>query len=193
VVVVPPSELPEMARLPAESSFLYSDNAGATYLYVEQQQGARISVFDVTNPSRIRLTSTVSVGAAEPFDFLRTLQAQTELVRFRNGQGLAVLDLRNAKSPLLRKIDNSGGTQHPAASIVLTGTESSGPPIAATHDYTIVDTASGSEGAILATIHQVAGKAVNQDTGTTYLVGREGLTVIRQPRVEYEMRMHAAQ
>ncbi len=42
LIVVRPKDLPEQAEMPGNSFFLYSDNAGSTYLYVEQQQGARL-------------------------------------------------------------------------------------------------------------------------------------------------------
>src|ERR1700730_8597429 len=55
LVVMEARDLPELAQIPGHSLFLHSDNAGNTYLYVEQQQGARLSVFDVTDPARIKL------------------------------------------------------------------------------------------------------------------------------------------
>ncbi len=55
LVVMEPTDLPEQAQTPGNSIFLHYDNAGDTYLYVEQQNGARLSVFDVTDPARIDL------------------------------------------------------------------------------------------------------------------------------------------
>jgi hypothetical protein len=51
LIVVLPADLPEQAQIPGNSFFLYSDNSGSTYLYVEQQQGARLTASDVTDPS----------------------------------------------------------------------------------------------------------------------------------------------
>jgi hypothetical protein len=45
-------------RIPGNSFFLYSDNSGSTYLYVEQQQGARRTAFDVTDPSKIKVVTS---------------------------------------------------------------------------------------------------------------------------------------
>ena len=39
LVVMEGRDLPEQAQAPGNSLFLHSDNAGSTYLYVEQQQG----------------------------------------------------------------------------------------------------------------------------------------------------------
>lgn len=52
LIVEAPSDLPEQAHTPGNSCFLYSDGDGSTYLYVEQQQGARLSVFDVTEQNQ---------------------------------------------------------------------------------------------------------------------------------------------
>ena len=43
LIVVQPKDLPEQAQMPGNSFFLYSDGAGFTYLYVEQQQGAQLT------------------------------------------------------------------------------------------------------------------------------------------------------
>jgi hypothetical protein len=58
LIVVQPKDLPELARIPGNSFFLYSDNSGSTYLYVEQQQGARRTAFDVTDPSKIKVVTS---------------------------------------------------------------------------------------------------------------------------------------
>ena len=51
IVVLLPKDLPEQAQLSGESFFLHSDNAGSTYLYLEQREGARLTVLDVVlNP-----------------------------------------------------------------------------------------------------------------------------------------------
>src|SRR5277367_763172 len=104
VVVMEARDLPEQAQTPGNSLFLHSDNAGDTYLYVEQQQGARLSVFDVTDPARIRLVVSTPLAAQGAFDFVRPLGYNAELVYFRDGQKEAVLDLRKAKRPVLRMI-----------------------------------------------------------------------------------------
>src|SRR6201999_833306 len=94
VVVMEPRDLPEQAQMPGNSLFLHSDNAGRTYLYVEQQQGARLSVFDVTDPARIKLVVSTPLAAEGAFDFIRPLGYDAELVYYRDSQREAVLDLR---------------------------------------------------------------------------------------------------
>src|SRR5258707_6026408 len=107
LVVMEARDLPEQAQAPGNSLFLHSDNAGSTYLYVEQQQGARLSVFDVTDPARIKLVVCTPLAAEGAFDFVRPLGDHTELVYFRDNQKEAVLDLRKAKRPVFRVISTA--------------------------------------------------------------------------------------
>jgi hypothetical protein len=86
LVVMEARDLPEQAQTPGNSLFLHSDNAGSTYLYVEQQQGARLSVFDVTDPARIKLVVSTPLATEGAFDFVRPLGDHTELVYFRDNQ-----------------------------------------------------------------------------------------------------------
>src|SRR6201997_1834278 len=104
LAVMEASDLPEQAQTLGNSLFLHSDNAGSTYLYVEQQHGARLSVFDVTDPARIKLVVSTPLAAGGAFDFVRPLGNNAELVYFRDGQKEAVLDLRKAKRPGFRVI-----------------------------------------------------------------------------------------
>src|SRR5258705_5072454 len=73
LVVMEARDLPEQAQTPGNSLFLHSDNAGSTYLYVEQQQGARLSVFDVTHPARIDQVLSTALPAEAAFDHVRPL------------------------------------------------------------------------------------------------------------------------
>src|ERR1700756_5935988 len=107
LVVMEASDLPEQAQTPGNSLFLHSDNAGSTYLYVEQQQGARLSVFDVTDPARIKLVVSTPLAAQGSFDFVRPLGDGAELVYFRDSQKEAVLDLRKTRRPVLRMISTT--------------------------------------------------------------------------------------
>jgi hypothetical protein len=70
LVVMEPRDLPEQAQSRGNSLFLHSDNAGSTHLYVEQQQGARLSAFDVTDPARIKLVVSTPLAAEGAFDFV---------------------------------------------------------------------------------------------------------------------------
>jgi hypothetical protein len=72
-----------------------ADDNGSTFLYVEQQQGAMLSVYDVTNPGRIKLEASVPTGAHKSFDFVSAI-GDSELIAFRDGSGSGVIDLHQA-------------------------------------------------------------------------------------------------
>lgn len=196
LVVVEPRALPEQAQLGGNSLFLHSDNAGSTYLYVEQQQGARLTVFDVTDPSHIKLVSTTSLTVAGPFDFVRPLDGRAELIRFREGQGVAVLDLRKATKPNLHMVSGLLDPG-PAESLGESGYLGVNEPYnyipAVPRDYQVVDISLPSEPVLLATIKQVKHRVVNVDTGTTFLLGSDGLTVVRRISVENDYKIHQMQ
>src|SRR5258708_12276155 len=59
LIVVQPHDLPEGAQMPGNSLFLHSDGSGGTYLYIEQQQCAHLTIFDFTDPRKTK--SPVSV------------------------------------------------------------------------------------------------------------------------------------
>jgi hypothetical protein len=197
LIVEGPSDLPEQARTPGNSCFLYADGGGSTYLYVEQQQGARLSVFDVTNPSKIKLVSSISLNVSGVFDFVRPLGGRAELVRFRENRGVAVLELHKAKKPSMRMIANlfePGSTEPLGESAFLMVNEPYNPFVrAVARDYQVIDISAPSDPVLLATVKQVKHKVVNGDTGTTFLLGSEGLTVIRRTSVENEYKVHLMQ
>lgn len=196
LIVVLPGDLPEQAQIPGNSFFLYSDNSGSTYLYVEQQQGARLTAFDVTEPSKITVVVSTPITGPGAFDFVRSLGGHGELVRFRESKSVAVLDLHKVKEPTLRTINGlseGGATEELGESGFLLVNEPYDYVRATPRDYQVVDISSPSEPMLLATVAQVKHKLVKEDTGTTFLLGSEGLTVIRRPRVEAEYKLHQLQ
>lgn len=196
LIVVQPKDLPEQAQIPGNSFFLYSDSAGSTYLYVEQQQGAQLTAFDVTDPSKIKVVASTPITGPGAFDFVRPLGRHGELVRFRDNKSVAVLDLHRVKSPMLHTINGlseGGATEELGESGFLMVNEPYNYVRATPRDYQVVDISSPTEPTLLATVAQVRHKLVKNDTGTTFLLGSEGLTVIRRPRVEDEYKVHQIQ
>jgi hypothetical protein len=190
-----PTDLPEQAQTPGNSLFLHSDNAGSTYLYVEQQQGARLSAFDVTDPAHIKLVVSTPLAAEGAFDFVRPLGDHAELVYFRDSQKEAVLDVRKAKRPVLRVIPTVTdlGLAEPLGESGLLVTSQAhmyGPAVG--RDYQVVDIAA-SEPAQLATIKDVKHRVTNDETGTTFLLGSDGLTVVRRLDVESDYKVQQMQ
>jgi len=196
LIVVQPKDLPEQAQMPGNSFFLYSDSSGSTYLFVEQQQGARLTAFDVTDPGKIKVVVSTPITAPGAFDFVRPLGAHGELVRFRDNKSVAVLDLHKVKAPTLQMIDalsEAGSTEALGESGFLMVNEPYNYVRATPRDYQVVDISSPSAPRLLATVAQVKHKLVKDDTGTTFLLGSEGLTVIRRTRIEDDYRTHQLQ
>ena len=196
LVVMEPHNLPEQAQTPGNSFFLHSDDAGSTYLYVEQQDGKRLTVFDVTDPSRIRTVSSTQLTVVGPFDFVRPLDGNAELIHFREGKGVAVLDLRKASKPTMRTVAglvNPGRTESLGESGYLGVNEPYDYVRAIPRDFQVVDLSAPSDPSLLATVKQVKHRVVNNDTGTTFLLGSEGLTVVRRISVENDYKIHQMQ
>jgi len=191
-IVEEPADLPEMARTPGQSLFLYKAPDGETYLYVEQQNGARLAVFDVTDPDKIKAAASVPINAPGAFDFVRYLNDRTELVRFRDNGRRAELDLREPKSPSLRTANSLSSPGHTESLgqtglVMINGHYRYVAGMA--RDYNLVDVSNPAHPAPVAAIKQVKHKVVNEETGTTYLLGSDGLTVIRRPRVEEDFKI----
>jgi hypothetical protein len=196
LVVMEPSNLPEQAQLGGNSFFLHSDNSGRTYLYVEQQQGAVLTVFDFTGPSRIKMVSTTSLTVDGPFDFVRSLEGSAELVRFRDGKTVAVLDLRKASKPSLHVVSGliDPGPAEPLGETGFLGVNEPYNYVRAIPgDYQVVDITTPANPVLLTTVKQVKHRVVNDETGTTFLLGVDGLTVIRRISVENEYKIHQLQ
>jgi hypothetical protein len=192
LVVTEARDLPEQAQTPGNSLFLHSDNEGSTYLYVEQHQGARLSVFDVTDPARIKLVVSTPLAAEGAFDFVRPLGYQAELVYFRDSRKEAVLDLRKAKRPVLRMIStvtDLGPAEALGESGFLVTSQAHAYTPAVARDYQVIDVAA-SIPTQLATVNDVKHRVTNDETGTTFLLGSNGLTVVRRLSIENEYKEH---
>jgi hypothetical protein len=112
------------------------------------------------------------------------------LIRYRNESGFATLDVHKMARPVitplpalelshnLEVIDNAGSL------VFATNTESQ--PVVAPRDYEVVDATDPSHPVLTATVSSVKQTLSNPDTGTEFLLSREGVTVVRRPQVERE-------
>jgi hypothetical protein len=125
------------------------------------------------------------LAAQGAFDFVRPLGNNAELVYFRDGQKEAVLDLRKAKRPVMRMMDitDLGPAEPLGESGFLVTTQAHTYTPAVARDYQVIDVA-GSIPTQLATVKDVKHRVTNDYTGTTFLLGRDGLTVVRRLSVE---------
>ena len=195
LVVMEAPDLPEQAQTQGNSLFLHSDSAGSTYLYIEQQRGARLSVFDVTDPAHIKLVVSTPLAAEGAFDFVRPIGDHAELVYFRDSQKEAVLDLRKAKKPTLRTIStvtDLGPAETLGVNGLLVTSQAHQYVPAVAHDYQVIDI-TASLPTQLVTVKDVKHRTTNDETGTTFLLGSDGLTVVRRPRVEEEYKVNQMQ
>jgi hypothetical protein len=122
-----------------------------------------------------------------PFDFVRPVGGRAELIRFRDGKGVAVLDLHNPQKPTVKNIaglSDSGSTQPLGEQAFLMIDEPYNYIRAVPRDYQVIDISSPSDPHLLTTVKAVKDQVVDQDTGTTFLLGSQGLTVIRRLNVE---------
>ena len=199
IVIMQSPDLPQAARAEGQAMTLRSPGDGRTYLYIEQQQLGRLLILDVSDPARIVQAGTANMPAAQSFDFAGAVGSYGELVRLRNGKELAVIDFKNPRQPVLSPL----GSQFDASAAEPVGrnglllsrvsaqaaTSHEAPPLP--RDYQIVDAAKPNAPQLLATVKMVNQELVNEETGTTYLLGADGLTVVRRPVVELRYRLES--
>lgn len=190
VVVEMPARLPAAAREPGVALYLHRKNSdGSVYLYVEQANGARLAVFDVTEIEHIKSLGNITLPFNEPFRFAEPAGADAVLLRVQSGKAVAMLDLRKPQKPVLsalpatlqlNRMENLGSDVYMAkASAPMASAVSSTP-----EDYRIYDMSDARKPVLLATAHQVVDSLKRPETGTLFLLGADGLTVVRHPRDE---------
>jgi hypothetical protein len=188
LIVVPPTDLPELARQTGEAMFLHDTFDGRSLLYIEQNHGAQLAMFDVTDPSHVKGKGSVQIDAPGPFDFVSTLGNRAEVVRFRQGQGSAVLDLHKANVPTLTKVQGltlQGATMALGDDgFIVTSRADSNAQSA--QDAQVVVTASRGDLNHVFDVRDVREELTKHDTGTTFLLTQSGLYVVRRPLVERE-------
>jgi hypothetical protein len=186
---------PIAATTDAQDLMLHTDNNGSTFLYVEQQQGAVLAVYDVTDPAHITLATSVPIGAHGSYDFVGTI-GNSELIAFRDGSGSGVIDLRQATAPKLAMIagavpatpERLGDSGYLASSFLTAG------PVAGAaaqpRSVQVVETATEVPH-VVTTVAKVTKQVARPETGTTFLLGENGVTVVRQIATErsYEERL----
>jgi hypothetical protein len=134
-------------------------NSGVFYHLRQSFQQNRPGTTDGTsNLGTARRRGHVPAGA---------LEGRAELVRFRQGQGDAVLDLH--KVPTLKNVQEL----HAQTSTALVSDSSPA------KDFSVRD----ADGHIVE-VKQVRQEITNADTGTTFLLAEKGLYLIRRPALE---------
>lgn len=190
VIVVRPQALPALAQQPGEALYLKrAASTGETYLYVEQKNGAQLAIFDVTDPGNIRALAPVALSTEGAFDFVKSLGHDAVLVRYRKSLGYAILDAHKAKMPVLRAAASEiyGGDLRKIGDGAYLQTAAVRPVFqTVADDDRIVDLSKPEQPAVLYTAKGVIDELTRPETDTTFLLGAEGLTVLRHPRTEAE-------
>ena len=193
ISLVRPTELPELARVAGQAMLLHETGDGRTLLYIEQNHGAQLAIFDVTDPAKIKQDGVALLDARGSYDFVSSLGDYAELVRFRNGQGEAVLNLREVKNPTLttiRGLDSQGSIERLGHDGFIIANQPNPQSEANDPNYQVVDTSNPLELNSVADVKQVREKITNDETGTTFLLTADGLYLIRRPAVEEEYKIH---
>jgi len=189
IVVVPPKDMPASVRQPGEAMFLHETIGGKALLYVEQKSGGQLVILDVTDPTHVTCEGSVQINAPGPYDFVSALGERTELIRFRQSQTDAVLDLQKADAPTLETVQgltSRGPTELLGrGGFTVTGqVDASADPAPAPRDYQVVDTADSKDPTLVQTVKQVREEITDAETGTTFLLANDGLYLIRRPLQE---------
>jgi hypothetical protein len=188
-VLVPPTRLPELARQSGDAMLLHETSDGRTLLYIEQNLGALLATFDVTDPVYIKDEGSVQLDTAGPFDFVSPLGKQAELIRFRQGHEAAVLDLHKEKVPNL-KVGQGLTLRGPITHLGNDGftVTSQASQMQPAQEHQVVETANAQDLRRAFDVKQVREEVTNASTGTTFLLTENGLFLIRRPAVESEKR-----
>ncbi len=188
IVVAPLATTSEMAQQRSEDIFLHVDGAGTPYLYVEQQQGARLVVLNVDDLAHVKVVASVATGVNRPYDFVQPISDTLEQIRFRDGSGSALLNLHKAKSPQIVNVEHTVAEPVEAlgnSGYLLAMTDSREQPVRiASRDYQVVQF--GTQAHPLETIAGVTRIAERSDTGTVFLLSVQGITVIRNLSTEQQ-------
>jgi hypothetical protein len=193
IILVRPTELPELARVPGQAMLLHYTGDGKIHLFVEQEHGARLAIFDVTDPAKIKEEAAARLDAPGSFDFVSSLGDDAELIRFRHGQGEAVLDLHKVKQPILKMVPGlkfQGSSERLGNDGFMISNQAGAQSDANAQDYQVVETANSREPNRVYDVKQVREQITNDETGTTFLLAADGLNIIRRPAVEEEYEIH---
>ena len=167
---------------------LHHTNDGRTLLHLEQKKGTLLSILDVTDPSAIQSLGQVSVEAKGPYDFVRAVGLNL-LVEYRDGSGFAIVELKDYKRPALVAAPDF---QYPARSEafghdgLLLASAPNMSPVSADPTYQVVNVSDSGKPAVLATVAGVHQRIERRETGTLFLLGSDGLTVVRRLGIESE-------
>ena len=196
IVVESPAQLPVLAENAGEAMYLYDTGDGRTLLYIEGQGGHELSALDVTDPARIKALTKTQLATKTAFDFVQDVGGRGELIRYRDGSGVALLSFKKcthpvlAEGPTLDRADSSEALGE--TGLLLIANDVVRKPTSDPRNYKVLDTSNPSQPTLLASITVVKQCLTKADTGTLFLLNDEGVTVVRRLRVEQEHQIDLA-
>jgi hypothetical protein len=188
IIVASPDNLPVLAQADADAMYLHDTTDGRAFLYVEAQNGHQLTVLDVTNPGDIERSAQATIPANSAFDFVRSVGDEDALIQYRNGSGFALLNFKHYKHPVLvnsSALENADTSEALGqTALLVTSNEATIHPFSGPRNYKVVDTSKPSKPEMLATVPEVKQRLSKSDTGTLFLLNKDGVTVVRRLRVE---------
>ncbi len=190
IIVEQPEDLPEAAQAVSQAMYLHDTGDGRSLLYLEQNEGKKLVILDVTDPARIRAVAQASIAATGPFDFTEEIGGSAALICYRDHSGFAMLNLKRYTKPELitapRIMNTEMAEPLGESGLLLTMPLRLVGGAAPPREYDIVDTSFALRPALLAAVQGVTQRLSKPDTGTLFLLDDRGVTVVRRPRVEEE-------
>jgi hypothetical protein len=189
IVVESPSDLPVLAQANSEAMYMHKGGDEKTVLFVESAEGTKLTALDVTDPDKIKRLAETQLVAPARFDFVESVGHDTVLVRYRDGSGEALLNLKHCKHPVLGDASALTGTETAerlgATGLLSASTDAAVEPIIDSDPtYKVWDNSKASHPNLLATIPGVTQRLSNEETGTLFFLSQNGITVVRRLRVE---------
>ena len=191
VVIETPAVLPLESRQPANAFYLNTKSGdGKSYLYIEQLNGKKLVVLDVTDLAHIKTMQAIMLPFSEQFRFSEELNDSYVVLRSMDQKEMAILNTRKAKAPVLETVDafeHASQVQSIGRStFLLTATHGVAAALPTPQEYRVVESAKNLRFSTLYAIPGVIASIIREETGTLFLLGAEGLTVIRHPEKEAE-------
>jgi hypothetical protein len=196
IVVDLPINLPELAQRSSEAMFLHSTGSGQAFLYLEQDQGKSLTILDVTNPASIKEVGQSFLTASSAYDFVQPIGDSAALIRYRDRSGFAIINFKKYRQPVLTptpELAGSAAIRDLGQGILLLTASNNSHDADEDCQCAVIDISDPLKPTSVAVVHGVKQQLERQETGTTFLLSKDGLTVIRRPSVEEEYQLESTQ
>jgi hypothetical protein len=196
IVVQSSSAVPVLGLKDSEAMYLQKSGDGRALLYVESAGGTELTTLDVTDPAKIKRVAETRLGASSAFDFVEPIGNDNVLIRYRDGSGEVLLNVKHSNRPVLETASAVAGTEAAEklgeTGLLSASTDVVAPIVQNDPIYTVWDNARPAHPNVLATIPGVTQRLANEDTGTLFLLNKDGVTVVRRLRVEHDHKVDVA-